>query len=68
MYRIIEHGGSCSTYVTELFGVDGSLNHDRGIRHLCEFHRVWMLPVGFLQKNTRRKETFFGYVQQSETK
>lgn len=57
-HRTTEHSGSCGTYVTELFGVDGSLNHNRRIRHLCEFHSVWMLPVGFLQ-NTEEKKVFF---------
>lgn len=41
--------GKCSTYVTELFAVNGSLNHDWGIHHLCEFHCLWMLSVFFLQ-------------------
>lgn len=42
-------GPRSHTYVTELFGVDGGLNHNWRIRHLCKLHCVWMLPVSFLQ-------------------
>lgn len=52
---VLTECGPCShTYVTQLLGVDGGLNLNWRIHHLCKFHCVWMLPVSFL-KTTRQK-------------